>query len=142
MDTLVNFLRENWQFISSAILALLTIIAMLIKRKPKTIDDFIIGILEVINDLPEFINEVEEVGNGLSKKIKVQQFALNDLKSRLKRTLTKTELSQALCHIDDALESILSTPQKKSWSYQDKFPKTSNEIKSYAKGAKFIDGTK
>ena len=31
---IVDFIRDNWQFISSAILALLTIIAMIIKKKP------------------------------------------------------------------------------------------------------------
>ena len=113
MDTIKDFIVQNWQFISSAILAVLTIIAMLVKKKPQTLDDFVLALHQALMDVPYFIQKVEHSGDGSLKKLQVQQLTLDKVKEYLRRSLTKTEINQSLIFIEDAIEEILSCPTKK-----------------------------
>ena len=61
MDTIKDFIVQNWQFISSAILAVLTIIAMLVKKKPQTLDDFVLALHQALMDVPYLKSTVEPV---------------------------------------------------------------------------------
>lgn len=96
---IVDFIRDNWQFISSAILALLTIIAMIIKKKPvnKYVDDF-------YGELVSLIQAAESTyGNG---------FGADKKKFVLSTFMARHPDYDVYC-VSDAIEDILKSPQKK-----------------------------
>lgn len=113
MNTFIDFLKEYKEVLITGLTLIITLVFMFIKRRPKTIDDFLYTIDEVICKLPIFINSVESPGFGLSKKKDVLSKSINLLTSKLGRDLSETELTYALNKFDSSIESILSTPQKK-----------------------------
>lgn len=113
MKEFISFLEDYKEVLISCLCAILTIIAILVKRKPKTLDDFLLCIKEVSCSLPELINSVECVGLGSTKKKKVEQACLNLMSSKLGRRLSDTEMELCLREFDSSIEAILSTPQKK-----------------------------
>lgn len=99
MESLKNFIVENWQFISSALLALLTIIAMIIKKKPinKYVDEF-------YGELVSLIQAAEiSFGSGSGKDKK--KFVLGTFMAR--------HPDYDVYQVSDAIEDILTTPLKK-----------------------------
>lgn len=113
MDSFVNFLNENKVLLISIVTLILSVILIFIKKRPKTIDEFISIIDEIIGLLPGFINKVEIPNNGLMKKKEVLSMCFNLVKKKLGRELSNSELDYAYKKFDDSIEAILSTPQKR-----------------------------
>lgn len=104
VNDLVSFLRENWQFISTAIIGILTIILAIVKKKPITeiIDN------SAYKDLILLVNEAESkfgAGNG-SKKLDYVLSAFCSVKG-----ITKDSWNYV--SIKNLVENILSTPERK-----------------------------
>lgn len=118
METLVQFFRDNWQFISTAIVALLTIIFGLLRKKTTIEGSFI---EQVYSKAIYLINEAEKIfasGQGEKKK----EFVIGCLKenypnlSKLFDSYKKAAWSNEPDSSDVyswIIENILSTPQKK-----------------------------
>lgn len=103
MEKVVNFIVENWQFISIAIVVLLEITLFIIKKRPKTVlqDD------GVYQDLVSLIEEAEKIvwASGEQKKNYVlDKFA--DAHSYASDPAVRKTLGFFI-------EDILSTPTKK-----------------------------
>lgn len=114
MQEIIRILQDYKEVIIGVLCVFLSFIAILVKRKPKTIDDFLLIVKEVCVSLPDLINSVEMPGNGFSKKVKVENCSLVLVRKALGRELSKTEREFALKEIDSSIEAILSTPQKKA----------------------------
>lgn len=114
MNNFIQFFSEYKEVLIGGLTLIVTIILLFIKRRPKTIDDFLWLVDNVCAYvLPSAIAKVEIPGNGLAKKKEVRDVALSVITKKLCRTLTDSEKSLALKTIDESIEAILSTPQKK-----------------------------
>lgn len=114
MNDFLNWLDNYKSLLVSGITLILTIVLLFIKKRPKTIDEF----LRIVDNvcayvLPSTILKVEVPGNGALKKKEVRNVALNVITKKLGRVLTDFEKSLALQSIDESIEAILSAPQKK-----------------------------
>lgn len=112
----VNFIKEYGGLIFSALLILLDVIILLIKRRPKTLDDFLYCLKSAVEVLPGLISHVERPGDGASKKSDVIQYAMAIIEKDLGRTLSDTEYQFAYGQLSNQIECILSTPTKKGGS--------------------------
>lgn len=108
----MEFLQQNWQYLLSAFIAILTLIAALIRKKPSS-SLFSEVMLDVLTELPGLINRVECAGNGKEKKAIVLDTAIELFEKRIGRDLTGDELKAASLEISADIEEILSTPTKK-----------------------------
>lgn len=114
MNNFIQFLSDYKCLLVSGLTLILTIILLFIKKRPKTIDDFLWLVDYVCAYvLPSAISKAEFPGNGLAKKKEVMDVALSVITKKLGRTLSDSEKSLALKFIDESIEAILSTPQKK-----------------------------
>lgn len=114
----VNFFKEYGALILAGISVIVGVIAAIIKRRPKTLDDFKQAVFKVVQELPDFINLCEDQCNKLSSQGSVKKAlcltsACNALKSLLGRSLSKSEGDYAVAEFSKSIEAILSTPQKK-----------------------------
>ena len=113
---MIEFLKEYKEVLVSCLAVILTFICMFVKRKPKTIEEFILILASVLNELPTLINKVEVPGNGLAKKKEVRSLAISLCEAKLGRHLSSHEEDIAFVNIDKQVEDILTTPQKKGVS--------------------------
>lgn len=116
MNTFIDFLVKNWQFISTIITTLLLVILLIIKKRPKSIDDFSNILDIVITKVPDFVIQAENVlgaGNGSEKKMLVINYALKEFKRLLGRDLTTNESDTAILQFSSSIEAVLNAPQKK-----------------------------
>ena len=114
MNSFLQFLSDYKSLLVSGATLILTILLLFIKKRPKTIDDFLWLVDNVCAYvLPSAISKAEIPGNGLAKKKEVRDVALTVITKKLGRVLTDSEKSLALKSIDESIEAILSTPQKK-----------------------------
>jgi len=113
MQEFIAFIKEYKEVLIGAVCVLISIISLFIKRKPKTLDDFLVLLKEVCLSLPELINQVEESGHGDRKKFLVQTSAINLMSKKLGRKLTEKEMDVVNSEVAECIEAILSTPQKK-----------------------------
>lgn len=117
MENVLNFIKDNWSFISTAILGTLSLILMIIKRKPKKYDEFVSCVSRVISSMPGFINAAEEFKepdeNGQDKKAAVIGWCFQKMENLIKRELTDDEELYCYKTFSYYVEAILSTPQKK-----------------------------
>ena len=106
------FLIRYWRIIVEAILVIISIVVLLLKKKPtiNEIDNILRWILE---NLPQFINQVESTGlPGSDKKEAVVYSVIQLVKERFSFKLSDSMIGL----ISDYIEKILSTPQKKEVS--------------------------
>lgn len=113
MDSFINFLREYKELLVSSLAVLLTFICILLKRKPKTLDDFTFALSDVLNTVPSLVAKVEEPKNGEAKREKVLSASLRLMSSSLQRALTSQERSIVIKSVSEQIESVLTAPQKK-----------------------------
>lgn len=123
METILNFVVENWQYISIALVIVLELVLMLFKKRSK----FVVQDTSIYQFLIDIINEAENLyapGTGSSKK----EYVIARFKERYHKTIEdwvsyykKTHPFDNKCGedvIDETLtyfiERILSTPQSKS----------------------------
>ena len=113
MNEFVKFIREYGVYILESLTFVCFVITLFIKRRPKTLDDFLYCLSEVRSNLPAFISKVECPGNGSTKKAAVLKAADSMLSHKLGRKTTKKESEIAANLFSSDIEAILSTPQKK-----------------------------
>lgn len=117
---IVQFLLDNWQYFSTALLTILSIVLMIIKRKPKKYDEFVSCVSQTISAMPGFIITAEELKtpdeNGQDKKNLVIGWCFQKMENLIKRELTRDEELYCFKTFSNYVEQILSTPQKKEVS--------------------------
>lgn len=110
---ILEFLKEWSPVIVPGLVIVLDLLIILIKKRPKTLDDFSEELESILNYLPYLINRYEEPGNGEKKKSRVLDRAVKIFKSKLGRELSVRENSVLEETISKQIELLLSTPQKK-----------------------------
>lgn len=103
----LEFLQDNWRWIVSVGLTLISVIIVLVKKKTKVVD----GVLtDTFKQLPSFINKAEELfPDGQDKQTYVLAMALDYYLSN--GGLGESSLITDI--IASMLEAILTTPTKK-----------------------------
>lgn len=113
----MQFLLDNWQFISAALVILFTIIGYFIKRKPKKYDQFVDAVQAIMIKIPGFIYDVEQENPdvaGSQKKEYVLNIALKCIEDyMLKRELTEKEFDYFYKTISWFVEKVMLAPTKK-----------------------------
>lgn len=111
---MVEFLQAYWFYLYAFIVVLFDILILVIKRRPKTLDDFTLILNESFSSyLPALISKFEEPGKGEIKKIHVIDCMRSIIAHRLGRKLSPKEEKIFEKFVSESIESILSTPQKK-----------------------------
>ena len=113
MTEFIEFCREYGVYVLTFVCFVVELILIIIKRKPQTVDDFLLALNEVRTKLPELISKVECPGNGEIKKNKVLDIAEHALTKSIGRGLSDKEFASVRKIFGDDIETILSTPQKK-----------------------------
>ena len=113
MTEFIEFCREYGVYCLTFLCFVIEIVLIIIKRKPKTVDDFLLALNEVRTKLPELISKVECPGNGEVKKNKVMEIAEKALTKSISRGLSDKEFAAVRKILSDDIEAILSTPTKK-----------------------------
>lgn len=115
-NLILDFIIDNWYYLLSILILLLSFIISLVRKRANSnlVDSVKSSLLEL---LPSFISlaEVSEVP-GADKKTFVINLALDRISSLLGCKLSDADKSYWVSYISSCLESILSTPQKKSVS--------------------------
>ncbi len=113
-NLILDFIVDNWYYLLSILILLLSFIISIVRKRSNSnlIDSVKSSLLEL---LPSFISlaEVSEVP-GEDKKNFVINLALDRISSLLGCKLSDADKSYWVSFITSSLESILSTPQKKS----------------------------
>lgn len=112
MDFL-DFLNAYKEVLIGSFCVLLTLLSILLKRKPKTIDDFLLCLDEVGLAVPKLVSSVECSGEGFRKKTAVISSAEKILSKKLGRNLSSTEKEYFNTFISNCIEEVLTAPQKK-----------------------------
>lgn len=108
MEKIVALLIENWQVIALGLLELIgCILVLVLKKKPvdtlkEKLVEFVIG----------FINSAEKLigaGNGEAKK----EAVLKAVQDWFKQNYPEVDAVRYLAFVDELIEYILTTPQKK-----------------------------
>lgn len=113
MTEFVEFCREYGAYILGFVCFVLEIILIFIKRRPKTVDDFLYCLNEIRVLVPDYVKEVECPGNGEIKKSTVKKILIGELEKNLSRSLTVKESEIAVSFLDADIEAVLAAPQKK-----------------------------
>lgn len=113
MNAFIEFLREYWFQLLTALAFVLEIIFIFIKRKPKSIDDFKLALSEALSCVPELVISRERPGEGSSKKAEVLLSIRRYISSKLGRDLTVSEEAMITAQAAEKIETVLSTPTKK-----------------------------
>lgn len=117
MEEVLTFLKENYQLIISLSILILSLISIVVKKRPKTLDDFIQVSGQVIGKVAEWVKQVEIPGHGDDKKIAVINLALKEAKKKLGRNLSETEIVSIYKQVGSQVESVLDAPSKKGESH-------------------------
>lgn len=113
MNAFIEFLKEYWFQLVCGLYAILMIVLVIIKRKPKSITDFKLCLQEALARVPEYVIHVEEPGNGEQKLARVVKLGLAFISNKLGRSLIGDEVALCLEQIVKKVETVLSTPTKK-----------------------------
>lgn len=113
MNDFLNVLKNHWETIVAVFLFILSFILQLIKKKPVKLID---GIKTFISEaVPAIVNTAESLygsGHGDDKKKYVHELICSMIGSRYGIQPRKVDdLYEE--YIDDTIELVLSTPQKK-----------------------------
>lgn len=114
-ETFKNFIVDNWQFISIALVILCNIILIFIKRKEKR-STFDAALENVISAIPMYVIEAENKfgnGHGSEKYEYVKDLCSSLVFNELGRELTKTEKKWFDGHVKQTIDFVLTAPQKK-----------------------------
>lgn len=113
MSDFLQILNDYKEIIVSCAVFLLVLLAILLKKRPKTLDDFKFAVSEALNLVPSLVIKVERPSNGAEKKSQVIDACLVAVSSYLGRPLTDSEKSYVRKEADITIEGVLSTPKKK-----------------------------
>ena len=110
---MIDFIEKYGLYILALCSILLEFILILIKRKPKTFDDFVSILSECALSLPSMISLVEVPGKGYEKKLNVIDSFKKLVSKKLGRDLSTKEERIFNDFVSSQIELILTTPQKK-----------------------------
>lgn len=116
METALNFIKEYGSSIIAALSVIVGIVAILVKKRPKTLDEFTSLLNEVLSNVPYLVSIQEcryGAGHGNEKKTAVLVQAAREMTSRLGRELSKDESDYCLSKVSSLVEEVLEAPQKK-----------------------------
>lgn len=104
-----NYFLNNWRWLVPLVLEVIALLVLLFKRKVK-INDLL---SKVILKIPDFINSAEKEGLSGKEKFRLVFSACISLVCSLTGEKPAYAMNVYGALITDAIESILSTPQKK-----------------------------
>ena len=113
MNQFIEFMREYWFQLATGVFAVVEIILIIVKRKPKSIDDFKLVLEEVLAAVPELVISRERPGEGSTKKLEVITSCIALVSNKLGRKLTDSEKGIITSQVASKIETVLSTPTKK-----------------------------
>lgn len=113
MNAFIEFIKEYWFQIAYGCFTALMIVLIIIKRKPKSIDDFKLALFEALSFVPELVISRERSGEGSSKKSEVLLSIRRYISSKLGRDLSVSEEAMINAQAALKIETVLSTPKKK-----------------------------
>lgn len=113
MSQFLSFIKENKELIISALTLALTLVCVLVKRKPKTLDEFTLAVSDVVSCVAVLVSKVEKPGEGQSKKNEVLNIALHLVSQKLGRKLSNKEREILIDKVSEQIEEVLKAPQKK-----------------------------
>lgn len=108
-----SYLGEHPELVASVVLFVISLLTIILKKKPTTVDDFLVCVSETVNLVPTLVKSVEIPGNGVKKKTEVMVKAQEIAKRFLKRDLSASEIDILNKRVSDAIERVLEAPQKK-----------------------------
>lgn len=109
----VEYLKVHPELIASFILFVLAIITLIVKRKPKSLDEFVSILSDVCSSVSSKMVSVEVPGHGIEKKEKVISLCLAEMSTRLHRVLTDKESAIVRLNVSDQIESVMDAPHRK-----------------------------
>lgn len=113
----VDFIVNYWQYLSIALVVLIEIVILIIKRHPKKYDDFVQVVEQAFVHVPSIISAAEEVytasGEGVQKMEFVLFEILNFIEGRLHRDVNEKECDYIYKTFSQFIEAILDAPTKK-----------------------------
>lgn len=112
MDFL-TFLKEYGIYVGEGVLFILSIIAIVIKNRPKTVDDFKLALFQALSMVPNLVTIVEEPGNGVKKHQEVVSWCMDYVRSSLHRALVDNEQAEIQTAVSEKIDIVLSSPKKK-----------------------------
>lgn len=113
MNTFIEFIKEYWFQLLTALAFVVEIIFIFIKRKPKSIDDFKLCLNEALSCVPDLVIDFERPGEGEVKRLQVINCCISGIIHKLGRKLTEQERSLVFNSISEKIETVLCTPTKK-----------------------------
>ena len=118
MTELFNFLKEYGVYILTFACFVIELVFIFIKRKPKTVDDFLYCLNEIRTLVPLYVSDVEVPGNGDIKKSTVIQVLTSLFEKKLGRKITDRECVILTEFLDKDIEAVLTAPTKKGVNYE------------------------
>ena len=112
MEKFSQFLVDNWQYISSAIAAIFSIIIIVVKKRPKTLDDFTSTLESALVEVASLCSLVEHPGDGQEKKRLVIERVKSIVHNSLGRELTKKEIAIIDEVASQQIEQVLNAPHR------------------------------
>lgn len=116
MESFVNFIKEYGALLLAALSVIVGVIAAIIKRRPKTLSQFLNCCDEVALKIPAYVSQFESkfgAGHGTEKKTAVLTTCLELLKDLLGRDTDEAEGNYAFKLFSGFIEMVLDTPTKK-----------------------------
>ena len=112
-----EFVLENWDKIAIIAITIITsLIYIIIKRKPFTLDNFKEAAYKVVSLVPSLCEQAETeygAGHGEDKKRYVISCCMLLAKNILSREITKDEAIFISDQVGEAIEDVLSAPARK-----------------------------
>lgn len=113
MEKFLEILTEYKAEIASVVLFILGVITLIVKRRPKSVDEVLSILYGVGSQVSAFVSAVEVPGEGSWKKEQVISMCLLEVRKRLKRPLSQQEMTDFSEYFGSLVESVLEAPQKK-----------------------------
>ena len=114
----VNFLKDYGVYILTFVCFVVEIVFIFIKRKPKTVDDFLYCLNEIRTLVPLYVSDAERPGNGEIKKAAVIQVLTSLFEQKLGRKITDKESVIVADFLANDIEAVLTAPTKKGVIYE------------------------
>lgn len=113
MSKFFDFLNTYKEVLLTCLAIFISFIGVLVKKKPKTVDDFKLALSEVLSLVPSLVIKVERPSCGEEKKNEVLKACVKAVSTRLGRSLCDSEKSFIIDEVSKSIEECLSTPTKK-----------------------------
>lgn len=113
MTEFIEFCQEYGVYLLTFVCFVIEIIFIFIKRRPKTVDDFLYTLQEIRLRVPGVVAAVEVSGNGEAKRSAVINYLTKEFEKVLGRKITEKECVIVSDLISKDIEAVLSAPTKK-----------------------------